>query len=88
MGVYYGNLWEAKRFPFLTQQLFYGNSTEGNYYIYNQSAILDLNNQLNETALAIEGIPYMATTYVIYLMATNLSISATFTWMSSSTGTR
>jgi len=88
MGVYYSNLWDAQNFPFLTQELYYGNSTQGNYFVYNQSAILDSNNKLNETALAIEGIPYMATTYVIYLMATNLSISATFTWMSSSTGTR
>lgn len=81
MGVYYGNLWEAQRFPFLSQQIFYGNSTTGNYFVYDQTAILDSNNVLNETALAVEGIPFMATTYVIYLIATNLSIGATFTYM-------
>ncbi len=81
MGVYYGNVWEAQRFPFLSQLLYYGNSTAGDYYIYDQTLILDANNHLNSTALQEQGIPWMTPTYVIYLIATNLSVGATLTWM-------
>lgn len=37
MGLYYGNIWNAKNFPFLSQQLFSANSTEFLFDVYNQS---------------------------------------------------
>lgn len=80
-GVYYGNVWEAQRFPFLSQSLYNGNSTYGNFSLFDQSVILDEHNVLNETALKETGIPYLTPTYTVYLIATNLSIAATFTHM-------
>jgi OPT family small oligopeptide transporter len=80
-GVYYGNVWEAKRFPFLSQSLFNFNSTPGNYSLFDQTYILDKQNVLNVTALEEVGVPYLTGTYTVYLIATNLSIAATFTHM-------
>lgn len=80
-GVYYGNVWEAQKFPFLSQTLYSGDSVKGNYLPYNQTLILDKNNMLNASALEVYGIPYMTPTYTVYLIATNLSIGATFTHM-------
>lgn len=80
-GVYYGNVWKAKNFPFMSQDLFYDSSSEGNYLVYNQTLILNAENALNEEALKVQGIPYMSSTYVVYLIATNLSVASTFTYM-------
>lgn len=80
-GVYYGNVWKAKNFPFMSQELFYEDSSPGNYLIYNQSLILDSENRLDHAALKEQGIPYMSATYVVYLLATNLSVASTFTYM-------
>ncbi|GMM34355.1 hypothetical protein DASC09_016800 [Saccharomycopsis crataegensis] len=81
LGVYYGNVWKAKNFPFLSQDLFYEDSAPGNYLVYNQSLILDSKNKLDPQALQEQGVPYMTATYVVYLIATNLSVAATFTYM-------
>lgn len=81
MGVYYSNIWDAKNFPFMSQDLFYQDSTPGNFLIYNQSLILDSANKLDPAALAVQGIPRMSATYVVYLIATNLSVASTFTYM-------
>lgn len=37
MAIYYGNVWDAMRFPFLSQQLFSSNSSAQAFDIYNQS---------------------------------------------------
>lgn len=37
MGIYYGNLWDAMKFPFLSQELFSSNSSSTAYEVYNQS---------------------------------------------------
>lgn len=37
MGIYYGNLWDALKFPFLSQELFSSNSSSTAYEVYNQS---------------------------------------------------
>lgn len=81
MGVYYGNVWQSKRFPFLSQALYYGNSTEEQYYLYEQTRILDEKNYLDEGKLDNEGLPWLAGTYVVYLIATNMALSATFVYM-------
>lgn len=80
-AVYYGNVWKAKNFPFLSQSLYYESSKPGDYQTYNQSAILDENNIMNPTLLKKQGIPFMTATYAVYLLVTNLSVGATFTHM-------
>jgi hypothetical protein len=41
--------------------------------------ILDANNNLNETALAIQGIPWFSATNALYYVGSNLAIGATIT---------
>ncbi|EXM15621.1 hypothetical protein FOTG_16062 [Fusarium oxysporum f. sp. vasinfectum 25433] len=75
--VYYGNIWDAQKFPFLSQLLFSRDSTSSNYVIYNQTKILDDKNVLLPSALEEEGIPFFAGTYAMFLFTTNLAVSAT-----------
>ena len=77
IGLYYGNVWNALRFPFLSQELFSQTSNSTLYTVFNQSQILDANNELNPSALATTGIPFFATTNAAYLLTTNLGITAT-----------
>ena len=81
MGVYYMNIWNAQDFPFLSQLLFSNTSNSTVYQTYNQTAVLSSENVLDEGALQQLGIPYFATTYAVYILSTNLAITATFTHM-------
>ncbi|VEU21697.1 DEKNAAC102745 [Brettanomyces naardenensis] len=80
-AVYYGNVWKAKSFPFLSQSLYNVDSEPGNYIQYNQTAILDENGVMDPAAVKVQGLPYMTATYAVYLLVTNLSVGATFTYM-------
>lgn len=75
-GLYYGNVWNAKKFPFLSQQLFSSNSTSTHFDIYKQDHILNENFELDENALATEGLPSFAASHASHLMTNNLSITA------------
>jgi hypothetical protein len=57
-GAYYGNLWRAQDFPFLSQLLFTGESNSTNFVQFNQSVVLDSKNELVPSALEAVGIPY------------------------------
>ncbi|KAG0707311.1 OPT oligopeptide transporter protein-domain-containing protein [Suillus ampliporus] len=74
VAVYYNNIWKAQNFPFLSQLLFYENGTE-----YNQTLILNANYEVDPTLLAEQGVPYYASTWVVYLLTSNLGLAATFT---------
>ena len=54
--------------------MFYENGT-----VYNQSLILNSNYEVDPPLLAEQGLPYYAGTWVVYLLATNLGLGATFT---------
>lgn len=77
--MYYGNVWSALKFPFLSQQLFSANSSSTLFEIYNQSAILDSNFELDRNALESQGLPFFSATNGAYLLTTNLGITATIT---------
>ncbi|KAF1992314.1 OPT superfamily oligopeptide transporter [Aulographum hederae CBS 113979] len=77
MGVFYGNVWNALQFPFLSQQLFSPTSNSSSYAVYNQSLILNADLELDERKLAVQGIPFFAATNASYLLTTNLGIAAT-----------
>jgi OPT family oligopeptide transporter len=82
MGMYYTNVWDGQKFPFLSQELYTGSGSNGTVFeIFNQSFILSSDNNLNVTALEEIGVPFLTPTYTLYLIATNLSIAATFTYM-------
>ncbi|KAF2193594.1 OPT superfamily oligopeptide transporter [Zopfia rhizophila CBS 207.26] len=77
IGVYYGNVWRARDFPFLSQLLFSNDSTSSNYVTYNQTAILNDQNVLQPEALQEQGIPYFTATYATFLLTNNLAITST-----------
>lgn len=74
MGVYYGNVWNAQSFPFLAQDLFQANGS-----LYDQTQILDANNEFDPVAYEKYGQPYFATTWAVQLLTNNLAITATIT---------
>jgi OPT family small oligopeptide transporter len=74
VAVYYNNIWKAQNFPFLSQLLFYENGTQ-----YNQSLILNSNYEVDPTLLAEQGVPYYSSTWIVYLLSSNLGLAATFT---------
>ncbi|KAF6765569.1 OPT oligopeptide transporter protein-domain-containing protein [Ephemerocybe angulata] len=68
------NTWNGQNFPFLSQQLFYENGTE-----YDQLTILDERFNLDPAKLAVQGLPWFASSQVIGRIAVNLSVGVTFT---------
>ncbi|KAI9324115.1 OPT oligopeptide transporter [Zopfochytrium polystomum] len=72
--MYYANIWSAQNFPFMAQDLFFYNGS-----VYDQTLILDANNQLNKTALDEVGLPYFSATNAYYLLVNNMSITAAVT---------
>lgn len=79
IGIYYGGVWDAMKFPFLSQQLFSSESNSTLFDVYNQSAILSPTFELDPTALATQGLPFFATTNAAYLLTTNLGVTAAIT---------
>ncbi|KAJ5738648.1 hypothetical protein N7493_001803 [Penicillium malachiteum] len=75
-GVYYGNVWDAKRFPFLSQVLFSENATISNQLEWNQTLVIGSDNRIDQAALAVEGLPWFSATYVINILGSNMCISA------------
>jgi hypothetical protein len=77
--LYYGNIWRARDFPFLSQLLFKPQSNGTSYEIFNQTTILDDRGYLDPAKLEVEGVPYMAATFASYVLTQNLAITATIT---------
>ena len=72
---YFGNLWNAKQFPFLSQTIFPGNTTDATmgYIQWNQNFVIGADNRINKTALDIIGLPNFATSNALYMVTTNMS---------------
>ncbi|KAF9870610.1 hypothetical protein CkaCkLH20_11916 [Colletotrichum karsti] len=77
VGVYFGNVWRAMDFPFLSQLLFSRSSNTTLYVQYNQTAILDEQNVLKPEELAEQGTPFFTGTYAMFLLTNNLAATAT-----------
>jgi hypothetical protein len=73
-AVYQGNVWDAKKFPFLSQMLFTSNSTSQKYAMYNQSEIMNSEYVVDMDLVDAKGLPYFATTFVTYILSTNLAM--------------
>lgn len=59
MALYYGNIWRAQDFPFLSQELF--NITGANatfQQVYNQTLILNADNTISDAAIEVYGTPW------------------------------
>ncbi|SJX64286.1 related to OPT1-High-affinity glutathione transporter [Sporisorium reilianum f. sp. reilianum] len=81
MGLYYGNIFRAQDFPFLSQELFDGASNGTNAFIYNQTAIMTPEFIIDQDALHAQGIPWLTASYLGYLITSNLGLTACFTHM-------
>lgn len=75
-GLYYSNVWNAQTFPFMSEELW---TVDGSPY--NQSLVMDADGQIDPALVTAYGLPYMSPTYVVYLVVTNMSISATMVHM-------
>lgn len=81
MGLYYNNVWDAKKFPFLSQLLYSAESNGTNYIPFNQTAILDANNRVDPKLVAEQGLPFYTATYAVSQLTSNMAITATFVHM-------
>ncbi|KAL7932812.1 OPT oligopeptide transporter domain-containing protein [Trichoderma chlorosporum] len=81
MGIYYGNVWQSMNFPFLSQLLFDGSSNATNFVEYNLTAVLNPDNTINDTLVAAQGYPFISGSYVVYLITTNVGITAAIVHM-------
>ncbi|KAH9919872.1 OPT oligopeptide transporter [Fomitopsis serialis] len=72
-AVYYGNLWNAKDFPFMSQDIFAANGS-----VYDQTALLS-NGKFNATKYEELGPAYFSSTNALYLITSNLSLGAVVT---------
>ncbi|KAJ3328971.1 hypothetical protein HDU76_008907, partial [Blyttiomyces sp. JEL0837] len=72
--MYYNNVWNAQNFPFMAQNLFLLNGTS-----YDQTVILDDDNNLDIDKYNEYGQPYFAATWAMQLMSNNLGITAAIT---------
>ena len=83
-AIFYGNVWQSRNFPFLSQLLFNLGATadspasNGTYFNeYNLTAILTDNSEINRTLFEKGEIPYLTGSYVFYLITTNMGATAT-----------
>jgi OPT oligopeptide transporter protein len=81
VGLFYGNFWNARSFPFLSPLMFSETSTSQKYVTYNQTAILDKQWQVYEPALKAQGLPYLTTAHAFGMIARNIGIMATVSHM-------
>lgn len=80
-GIFYGNVWGSRDFPFLSQMLFTAESNGTTYVTYNQSKILGPEHTVMPELVDQQGLPWFTGTWISYLLTTNLAITATFTHM-------
>jgi hypothetical protein len=86
MALYYGNIWNAQDFPFLSQELFNitgANAT--NLLPYNQTLILNPDNTINDAAVQFYGAPWLTASKEITSLNLHPLISITLTFMYSDT---
>ena len=75
-SLYYGNIWNAQSFPWMAQNLFNETASNSSSYVtYNQTLILNQDNEIDYDALAVEGAPALTATYIIYLLTSNMGFT-------------
>lgn len=82
MALYYGNIWRAQDFPFLSQQLFNATGANATFQnVYNQTLILNADNTINDAAVELYGAPWLSATYVFGLISSNAGFTGNFVHM-------
>lgn len=81
MALYYGNVWRAMDFPFMSQLLYDQSSNTTTSVQYNETAILNPDFTVNGTLVDQAGAPFLTATYVNYLITSNAGLTATIVHM-------
>jgi hypothetical protein len=81
IGLYYNNTWGSRNLPFMSQLLFDKSSNSTNFVTYNTSTIFDSDFKIDNAAVEAQGIPYLTSTYVAYLITSNAGLTATLVHM-------
>jgi hypothetical protein len=81
MGLYYGNVWNARRFPFLSPLMYSEKSTAKKYVQYNQTKILDSKFRVDNDMLKDYGLPRLTASHTLGMTAVNIAITAAITHM-------
>lgn len=69
--IYWTNMWNAKNFPFMAQDLFLANGSS-----YDQQQILGADNKVDKELLAAYGLPWFATSNAMSLCLMNMAVTA------------
>ncbi|KAG0172885.1 hypothetical protein DFQ28_009891 [Apophysomyces sp. BC1034] len=77
--LYYHNVWDAQKFPFLSNSLFAINATTGEGEKYPQDKVLNADNSLNETKYAEVGPAYYSILAGVQYILLNMGVTATIT---------
>lgn len=80
-GLYYANVWSARKFPFLSPNLYSHKSNSTRYVTYNQTAILDENFVVSEALLEKQGLPYLTSAHALAGTVMNIAIMAAISHM-------
>ncbi|KAJ6786130.1 hypothetical protein PWT90_04865 [Aphanocladium album] len=78
-GVYYANVWDAQKFPFLSQLIFSDASTPDNPVQWNQTAAIGADGKIDMAAVGALGLPSFAASNVLNILLTNMCIAAAVT---------
>ncbi|KAJ5891674.1 uncharacterized protein N7473_007902 [Penicillium subrubescens] len=81
MVLYYGNVWRAMDFPFMSQLLYDQSSNSTSYVQYDEAAIMNADFTVNSPLVDQTGAPYLTATYVNYLITSNAGLTATIVHM-------
>ncbi|KAF7530506.1 hypothetical protein PCG10_000006 [Penicillium crustosum] len=81
MALYYGNVWRAKDFPFMSQLLYDQASNTTTSVQYDETSIMNPDFTVNNTMIDQAGAPYLTATYVNYLITSNAGLTATIVHM-------
>ncbi|KAI9312463.1 OPT family small oligopeptide transporter [Dichotomocladium elegans] len=77
--IFHFNLWDAQRYPFLSNSLFLFNETSGTAGVYPQHLVLNPDNSLNETKLHEVGPPSFTATSALSYVFINFAVTASIT---------
>ncbi|KAK2590583.1 hypothetical protein QQS21_011729 [Conoideocrella luteorostrata] len=75
-GVYYQNIWDAQRYPFLSQLIFSNTSTPEEAVQWNQTAAIGPDGKIDMSAVELLGLPAFASSNVLNVLLTNMCIAA------------
>ncbi|CAH0019924.1 unnamed protein product [Clonostachys rhizophaga] len=71
LGLYYGNAWNAKDFPFMSSSLFHSNGT-----VLSTTSMLDNQGIIDQEKLVEVGVPHLTSSTVLGFFSQNLAIGA------------